>query len=252
MTRRPAITDVDRPGLSPAPAPRPFFALRETPCPYLPGRNERKLVTELVGPDAPEAYDALARGGFRRSHMFAYRPACRGCSACVPVRVDARAYRPGKSLRRIARKNADLAVEDRPARATAEQYRLFARYLDARHPEGDMADMGFADFRHMVEETQVDTRLAEFRDGSGALLAGLLYDSLADGASAVYSFFDPEAAPRSLGAYMVRWLIGATAARGGRYVYLGYWIAGSAKMAYKTRFRPIERLTPQGWRGFQP
>lgn len=230
------------------PALRPFFVLRETPCPYLPGRRERKLVTELFGPGAAQAYDALARGGFRRSHVFAYRPACRGCSACVPARVDARAYRPGRTLRRIARHNADLRAAEAPARATAEQYRLFARYLRARHGDGEMAGMGFADYRQMVEETQVDTRLVEFRNAGGTLLAGLLFDRMADGASAVYSFFEPALPRRSLGSYVVHWLVTDTARRGRPYVYLGYWVEGSPKMAYKTRFRPLEGLTPEGWR----
>lgn len=251
MTRRAAISGPVA-GAAGGAAPRPFLVLRETPCPYLPGRRERKLVTELAGPEAAAAYDRLARGGFRRSHVFAYRPACRGCSACVPVRVDARAYAPGRSLRRIARLNADLATEVGPARASEEQYRLFARYLAARHPEGEMADMAFDDYRHMVEESRVATRLAEFREPAGALVGGLIFDRMADGASAVYSFFAPEAGRRSLGSYMVDWLVGETARAGGRYVYLGYWVAGSRKMAYKARFRPLEGLTAGGWRCLAP
>jgi arginine-tRNA-protein transferase len=165
----------------------------------------------------------------------------------VPVRVDAARYRPGKSLRRIARRNADLAVQLRPAVATYDQFLTFQRYLDARHGDGEMARMTYGDFRAMVEETSAATRLAEFRDAGGALVGSCLLDLLDDGASAVYAFFEPQESARSLGSYMIHWLIAETARRGGRYVYLGYWIAQSRKMAYKTRFRPLQALGCDGW-----
>jgi arginine-tRNA-protein transferase len=228
-----------------------FFVLRETPCPYLPGRKERKLVTELSGAAARDNYSDLSRAGFRRSHLFAYRPACRGCDACVPVRVDAARYAPSKSLRRTARRNADLRGRMRPPVATYEQYLLFQRYLLSRHGDGEMARMSYADYRPMVEETGAATRVAEFRDAEGRLVGACLLDLLDDGSSAVYSFFDPAEAPRSLGTFMVHWLIETTRARRGDgpgYVYLGYWIAQSRKMAYKTKFRPLEALGPDGWR----
>lgn len=228
-----------------------FFVLRETPCPYLAGQRERKLVTELAGSGARSVYGTLSRAGFRRSHLFAYKPVCRGCAACVPVRIDACSYAPSKSQRRIARQNDDLQVTVQPATATREQFELFARYLNHRHPDGEMAAMTFADFRPMVEETAVDTRLAEFRDPAGELVAGALFDLMDDGISAVYTFFDPAASGRSLGTYAVHWLVGETVRRGGAYVYLGYWIAQSRKMAYKARFRPLEALTAGGWHPVQ-
>lgn len=251
MTERRKIPK--RPTLAAAPM-RPqhsLFVLRETPCPYLPGLQERKLVTELIGPWANASYSELSRAGFRRSHLFAYKPACRHCAACVPVRVEARGYVPSKSQRRIARRNEDLSVVIRPAIATGEQFELFARYLATRHAGGDMADMTFADYRPMVEESAVDTRIAEFRDPSGTLVAGCLFDVLDDGTSAVYSFFAPEAAGRSLGTYVVHWLIQATHQLDLEFVYLGYWISASPKMAYKTRFRPLQALTKTGWQTLQ-
>ena len=228
--------------------PQHFFVLRETPCPYIPGRMERKLVTELSPRGWPDSYSDLSRAGFRRSHLFAYRPACRGCDACVPVRVDAARYAPSKSLRRIARRNDDLTGTLRPPVSTYEQFLLFQRYLKSRHADGDMARMSYGDFRDMVEETTAATRLAEFRDAAGRLVGGCLLDLLDDGCSAVYSFFDPEEHARSLGSFMIHWAIADTHMRGQRYVYLGYWIAQSRKMAYKTRFRPLEALGPNGWR----
>lgn len=227
--------------------PLTFLLTREAPCPYLPGRRERKLVTELSGPDAIENYDLLSRAGFRRSHAVAYRPACHGCHACIPVRVPVAGFKPGKSLRRVAKRNADLSVSIRPARATTEQFALFVRYLARRHGDGEMAGMGFADYRSMVEDTPIDSGVVELRNAAGELVGCCLVDRSADGLSAVYSFFDPDPAANSLGSYIVLRLIEEAKRRGLPYVYLGYWIAASRKMAYKTRFRPLEAFGAEGW-----
>jgi len=229
-----------------------FHVLPETPCPYLPQRNERKLFTDLATPGGRRLYDDLSRAGFRRSHRFAYRPACTDCQACVPVRIDARRFRLTSSLRRVKRRNDDLWAQQRPARATSEHYRLFARYVDARHGDGDMAAMTFADYQAMVEETVLDSRLHELRDPDGRLLAVALVDWLDDGPSAVYSFFDARAEARSLGSQIILQLIDDALAGGFPYVYLGYWIAETRKMAYKTRFQPLEALGPQGWYVLDP
>ncbi len=224
-----------------------LYVLMETSCPYLAGRRERKLMTEIHGPDAGGTYGRLSRAGFRRSHNFAYRPACSDCAACVPVRVQVDAFKPGPSLRRVVRLNSALRIDDRPPVATEEQYAVFTRYLSSRHDDGEMAGMSFADYRTMVCDTRLDTRLTEFREPDGRLAAACLTDWLEDGPSAVYSFFAPDLARRSLGTYMVLWLIEAARRRGRPHVYLGYWIADSGKMSYKTRFRPIEGLGPEGW-----
>ncbi len=225
-----------------------FHVLMETPCPYLPGRRERKLMTEIQGRDAVVTYSRLSRAGFRRSHNYAYRPACSACDACIPVRVRASDFMPGDSLRRVWRLNESLIADDRPASATQDQYALFARYLRSRHGDGEMAGMTYVDYRMMVGETRLDTRLTEFREPGGRLVAACLTDCLEDGPSAVYSFFEPELSKRSLGTFMVLWLIEAARRRRLPHVYLGYWVSGSGKMAYKARFRPIEGLGPNGWR----
>jgi arginyl-tRNA--protein-N-Asp/Glu arginylyltransferase len=224
-----------------------FHVLPETPCPYLPGRRERKLFTDLTGPRGRRLYDKLSQAGFRRSHRFAYRPACSGCQACVPVRIRVADFKPGGTLRRIARRNAGLTVEERPARATLEQYRLFDRYIAQRHGDGDMAAMTFSDYQSMVEETVLDTRMVEFRLPDGRLAAAGLIDWLEDGPSAVYSFFLPELAERSLGSQVILWLASEAARRALPHVYLGYWIADTRKMAYKARFRPLEALVDGRW-----
>lgn len=225
-----------------------FHVLRENPCPYLPGRLERKLMTRIEGPDVAAFYTLLSRSGFRRSHIFAYRPACHNCSACVPVRVTVAAFRPSRSQRRLVRMNRDLSAREVPAKATDEHYALFQRYVLARHHDGEMADMRFEDYRGMIEDTHLDTRLTEFRLPSGALAAVCLTDWLGDGGSAVYSFFDPKLSKRSLGTWMILDLIDRARRRGLAHVYLGYWIENAPKMAYKERFRPLEGLGPDGWR----
>jgi arginine-tRNA-protein transferase len=231
--------------------PLSFLVTTEMPCPYLPGRMERKVVTRLSGSEAGRNFQLLQRAGFRRSHAIAYRPACSGCQACMPVRVRAAEFEPGRTLRRTEARNADLTVSTRLARGTAEQYALFQRYLDGRHGDGEMVGMGLSDYRSMVEDSSIDTRLVEFRDGAGTLVACALTDWTDDGISAVYSFFDPDRAARSPGSHAIIWLIREAQRRGLRYVYLGYWIAESRKMAYKARFRPVEVFGPQGWQPLQ-
>ena len=227
--------------------PQHFYRTAALPCPYVPGRIERKLITELAGRDAMGFYNALSRAGFRRSHHLAYRPACAGCSACVPVRIPVAAFAATRSLRRIQRINGDLVVRLAEPRATLEHYRLFTRYQRSRHADSDMASMTFGDFRAMIDDSPVDSRLIELRR-DGLLLGVCLVDVLDDGLSAVYSFFDPDEKRRSLGTFLVLALVDQGGRRGLPYAYLGYWIAESPKMSYKARFRPLEGLGPEGWR----
>jgi arginine-tRNA-protein transferase len=228
--------------------PQFFYTTAPLPCPYLDGRLERKLVTELSGADAEGLHDRLSRAGFRRSHNIAYAPVCTGCQACIPIRVNARAFAPNRTQRRIAAMNAAVEGFEVPPRATTEQFALFQRYQAARHAEGDMAAMGFYDYRAMVEDTPIETSVFEFRDPDDALIAACLTDRLSDGLSAVYSFFEPGLARRSLGTWMVLWLVRRALALELPHVYLGYWVPESRKMAYKAAFRPVEILWGGQWR----
>ena len=227
--------------------PRFFYRMPPRPCPYLQGRTEQNIFTELAGPAVSQLYDALTQAGFRRSHNVAYRPSCPGCQACVPVRVVTWQFEPGRSQLRVARANADVSECEVPGLATPEQYALFARYLSARHADGEMAGMTYADYVAMVEDSPLNTLIAEYRDRAGKLIGACLIDRLHDGLSAVYSFFEPAQSERSLGTYMIMRLIERTRAAGLPYLYLGYWISGSRKMAYKANFRPLEGLTSRGW-----
>ncbi len=233
-----------------------FYLTAPSPCPYLPGKQARKVFTHLVGEKAGELNDLLTHGGFRRSQSIAYRPACDQCRACVSVRVVAGEFRPSRNMRKVLARNGDLVSAQRSAVPTSEQYSVFRAYLDARHRSGGMADMTVLDYAMMVEDSHVETRIVEYRDRGpdsgvtgkgGDLVSVALTDVLSDGLSMVYSFFEPDEESRSLGTYMILDHISRARRLGLPYVYLGYWIDGSMKMDYKGRFLPQQRLAPSGW-----
>ena len=226
---------------------RPFFTTEPAPCPYLADRVERRLLTAREGDDPDRLHDRLLRAGFRRSQRYAYRPGCTGCQACVPVRIAVAQFVFRRQWRRIVRANADLVASERRAVATPEQYALFRRYLESRHAVGGMAEMTWAEFRAMIEDSPIDTRVVEWRRPDRSLIAASLTDRCSSGFSGVYKFFDPDQGRRSLGSLIILWHVRRATELGLPYVYLGYWIAGSPKMAYKARFQPLEHLTPSGW-----
>jgi leucyl-tRNA---protein transferase len=228
--------------------PQFFYTTAPLPCPYVAGRTERKVVTEITGPSTEAMHDRLSRAGFRRSHNIAYAPVCPACQSCIPIRIPVANFQPDAALRRIARKNAQVEGFVVAPRATAEQFQLFQRYQQARHGDGDMATMSFYDYRAMVEDTPVETFLTEFRDPDTRLISACLTDRLGDGLSAVYSFYAPTLEKRSLGTHAILWLIERARQLDLPYVYLGYWVPESRKMAYKSRFRPSEVLMSGTWR----
>ena len=225
-----------------------FYSTDLAPCPYLPERQERRLVALVEGEAGNDRLDLLTEAGFRRSQGFLYKPVCPGCRACVPVRIVVEAFRPGRSFRRVLNRNADLRWSELPAATSDEQFALFHRYLRHRHRDGGMVRMDRQAYREMVEMAPASTRVIEFRDGDGALVGVSLTDRLRSGLSGVYKFFAPEAAPRSLGTFIILWHIERARALGLPYVYLGYWIRESRKMAYKARFAPLEQLDGPEWR----
>ena len=235
-----------------APRQLRFFLTAPSPCPYLPGREERKVFAHLPLSDGPGVNDALTQVGFRRSQNIAYRPACETCDACISARIPAGDYPFSRSQRRVLDKNADLSRHLVEAEATMEQFDLLRRYLMARHAHGGMADMTWPDYVAMVEDTAVRTHLIEYRlpsgdRGPGDLAACVLVDILGDGLSLVYSFYDPLMAKRSLGSFVILDHVVQARLAELAYVYLGYWVPGSPKMDYKANYRPIEVLRPGGW-----
>jgi leucyl-tRNA---protein transferase len=236
-----------------------FFVTSPAPCPYLPGRSERKVFTELKGPHADALNDALGRIGFRRSQTVAYRPSCLDCSACVSVRVVANEFTASTTQKRNLKRNSDLETTVCRPWSTGEQFDLLQRYLGLRHPGGGMATMDEVDFADMVEHTPVTSYVVEYREPSrdgvapGRLVGACLTDRQADGLSMIYSFYDPAHETRTgLGNYIILDHIRQARAAGLPFVYLGYWVEGSARMQYKVRYRPMERLTRTGWERIGP
>ena len=234
-----------------------FFLTAPAPCPYLAGRLERKVFTYLVGPYSIEKNTVLTQSGFRRSQNIAYRPVCDGCNACVSVRILVNDFVQDRTMKRIVKKNRELVGQVCPPKATVEQYALFKHYLEKRHDDGGMSKMTFQDYQMMVEDTEVETSLIEYRrklsngeegDDKAKLLAGALTDKVEDGLSMVYSFFSPEEKRSSLGVFMILDHIERAKRLGLPYVYLGYWVNGSRKMEYKSRYHPQEHLTSHGWK----
>lgn len=232
-----------------------FYLTSPQPCPYLPGRTERKVFANLAVDGAVDLNDSLTRSGFRRSQTIAYRPACKTCGACRSVRIDVAAFQMSRRWRRVLARNADLEREANLARATREQFRLLKRYLDRRHPEGGMTDMEIRDYAGMVDASPVHTAVFEYRNrlngkpgDDGVLQAAALTDVLRDGLSMVYSFYRPELADRSVGSFMVLDHVRLALELGLPYVYLGYWVRGSEKMGYKADFTPLEVFDGESWR----
>lgn len=244
-----------------APKTPQFFLTSPAACPYVDGLEERKVFTYLSGPHANEMNTLLTLGGFRRSQKVAYRPACSGCNACVSVRIPVDTFLADRSMKRILKVNHDIIAKEIFPKTTSEQYGLFHSYLDARHAEGGMAGMTMADYKAMVEDTSVDTRLIEYRlrvvedtdnhdtetVNRDELVGIALTDVVSDGYSMVYSFYNPQITKRSLGTFMILDHIRRTIEAGLPFVYLGYWVEGSRKMQYKMRFQPLEHLNEDGW-----
>ena len=229
-----------------------FFLTAPSPCPYLPGRFERKVFAHLPLADGPSVNDSLTQSGFRRSQNIAYRPACESCMACVSARLPVADYVFSRSERRILARNEDIVRSVVAAEATMEQFDLLRRYLTTRHADGGMAEMTWPDYVAMVEDTAVRTHLVEYRrasadGGPGDLIACALIDLMGDGLSMVYSFYDPAWPKRSLGSFMILDHVVQAGLIGLPFVYLGYWVRGSDKMDYKARFSPLELLRPEGW-----
>ena len=231
-----------------------FFVTAPAPCPYVPGRTERKVFAELKGASAVEMSEALGRIGFRRSQNVVYRPSCDFCQACVSVRVMAPMFAPTTSQKKLLRRHADLEVSACEPWATAEQWSLLRRYLTVRHPQGGMAAMDAHDYADMVEQTPVDTVVVEYREPSsdglpGKLVGCCLADKQSDGLSMIYSFYDPDSVTRrGLGSFIILDHIMRAGDAGLPYVYLGYWIDDCDRMAYKKSYRPAEALISGIWK----
>lgn len=224
-----------------------LFLTDAHPCSYLAGHTARNLVADPLAV-CDTLYSALVLHGFRRSGEHVYRPHCQGCHACQSLRIPVQRFEPSRSQRRTAERNRDLQVALVEPVLREEHFRLFARYLALRHPDGGMDDATPESYLGFIRSNWSRTFLAEFREPAGRLLAVAVIDALGDGLSAVYTYYEPEADARALGTQAILWQIGEARRRALPHVYLGYWIAGCRKMNYKTRFRPCEVFVNGDWR----
>ena len=226
-----------------------YYRTAAYPCSYLAGE---RAVSQVATPPqliTSEIYSELVRQGFRRSGVFTYRPHCESCSACIPVRLPVARLVESRSQQRSRKAHGQLQARELPLQQVAEHYQLYLRYQAARHAGGGMDQDDHEQYTNFLLQSRVDTRLIEFSE-NGVLRMVSIIDVLNDGLSSVYTFYDPDLRGASLGTYNILWQAAQCVANDLPYLYLGYWIRDSRKMAYKARFRPIEGLIAGTWREF--
>jgi leucyl-tRNA---protein transferase len=223
-----------------------FYSTAAYPCSYLPGRQARSQVATPAHLIDSETYSDLVEQGFRRSGLFTYRPQCDACQACQPMRVDAKNFTPDRTQRKTWKRHHDLRSTAAPLHWNPEHFELYQRYQSRRHPGAGMDENTRSQYTQFLLTSRVDSTLVEFRTPAGELQIVCLIDVLKSGLSSVYTFFDPDARG-SLGTYAILWQIEQCKTMKLPWLYLGYWIKESRKMAYKSQFKPHQILHDGSW-----
>ncbi len=213
-------------------------------CSYLPDKTARMLFLNKDACTQKRVYSRLAAQGFRRSGHLLYQPDCEHCNPCLPVRIPIHDFKPDRSQSRIWKRNQDLEVRLCSAEFVEEHYRLYQSYMNWRHFDESHMEHSALDYAALLAGEE--SFFIEFRIGS-KLACVAVADVLEDAHSAVYTFYSPDMQKRSLGTFAILWHIHEARRHRLRWLYLGYWIAASKKMAYKKRFQPLEGLTANGW-----
>lgn len=223
-----------------------FFITPSHPCSYIKDKQATTLFADPKAGYNQQVYTQLSHAGFRRSGEYLYKPHCQSCQACIPARLQTAKFVPSKRQKRICRKNEDLTISKVAAVFDQEHYKLYAKYIEARHQDGDMFPPTEDQYKSFLICDWSNTFFLEFRL-EGKLIAVAVTDPLGDALSAVYSFYDTDYASRSLGVYAVLSQIAVTRNEGQSYLYLGYWISENEKMSYKKEYRPLEILRDNEW-----
>lgn len=224
-----------------------FYETAPHTCSYLQERESRSLVVTPVHLVTTEPYGHLVRQGFRRSGHYTYRPQCNPCHACIPVRIPVAQFKPNRTQRRVSKQHQHLTAREVPLALHDEHFELYQRYQSSRHTGGGMDQDTTEQYEQFLLQSQVDTRLIEFRDGAHLRMVSII-DCLADGLSSVYTFYDPDTPHASFGTYGILWQIDACQRIAREHLYLGYWIGQSQKMNYKRHYTPLQGLVDGQWR----
>ena len=228
---------------------QPIYMLtKATPCPYLIGKIEKRIATDIS--INKKIYEELSLNGFRRVENWMYRPVCDNCSACKSYRVDIAKFKITKSLKWVLKNFENFSCSLVKNISTKENFELFKKYQLARHTGGSMSDMDEDEFTSMIETSPINTSLLEFRDRYKNLIGTVLLDIDEKNLSAVYSFFDPKFIKLGLGNYMIIQCVLFGQSKKYKYLYLGYYIEELSSMSYKSRFRPGQILNNNEWENY--
>lgn len=228
-----------------------FYVTTGYSCGYLPNKLAQSLIAAPQYLVDAKVYNSLIQQGFRRSGKFAYRPHCENCKECIPVRIVVNDFTPNRSQKRAFKQHQNITATILPVDFYEAHYTLYAAYQRTRHsdqskPDANAEENDIAQYRNFLCQTNVESVMVEFRDAHGLRMVSVI-DIVQDGISAVYTFYDTSDEKASYGTYNVLWQTEWTKSLGLPYLYLGYWIKDSRKMAYKQNYKPLEKLIDGEW-----